>query len=147
MLANPLSKIFVVLAVFAMALVTISFVNRSAPSKAELSLPPRPVIIPLPGNADLSDYFLRHSEQAAATASAGIPITAAKELSDFYQRHTDWAVVSAPLTSVTDLSDYHQRFQAMKSASTIIDTSDYFMRHSNPGNPSVDTSDYFLRHP
>jgi hypothetical protein len=146
MLTNPVSKIFVILAVLAAAFVTISFVSQSRPTQAELSRPARPVILPLPGNADLSDYFLRHSEQAAATAPAGIPVTGADELSDFYQRHTDWAVVRAPLTSVIDLSDYYQRFQAMKSASTIVDTSDYFMRHSNSGNPSVDTSDYFLRH-
>jgi hypothetical protein len=148
MLSNPLSKIFIVLAVLAAALVTLSFVNRSATSKAELSWPPRPVMIPLPGNADLGDYFLRHPEQAAATASASIPVTAANELSDFYQRHTDWAVVSAPAASVTNLSDYYQRFQAMKSAGSIADTSDYFLRHpaSGPENTVIDTSDYFLRH-
>jgi hypothetical protein len=149
MFKNPVSKIFIVLAVLTAALVSLSFVERSTPSNAQRSEPASSVSIPLPGNADLSDYFLRHSEGTAATASAGIPITAANELSDFFQRHTDWVVLNAARTSSTELSDYYQRFQAMKLASTIVDTSDYFLRHpaSDSASAVSDTSDYFLRHP
>ena len=153
MLTNPVSKIFVVLAVLAAALVTLSFVNRSTLSKADSSQPARPVKLPLPGNAALSDYFLRHSGQNAVTASASIPITGADQLSDFYQRHTNWVVKptsgGVAVTGANDLSDYYQRFQAMKSASTNADTSDYFLRHpaSGLGSTVTDTSDYFLRHP
>lgn len=125
MLKNAVPNFFIVLAVLTSAFVTISFVERSNPSKTGSSWPARPVIIPLLGNADLSDYFLRHSERSTEVASAGIPLTGAN-----------------------DLSDYHQRFKAMKSAVMVIDTSDYFVRHpaSSSENNVVDTSDYFLRH-
>jgi hypothetical protein len=110
MFKNAVSKIFIVLAVLASALVTISFVERSTPSKADLSQPSRPAIIPLPGNADLSDYFLRHSERTT-------------ELSDFYQRHTDGTVerISAgiPVTGADKLSDFYQRFQARTTSAGV----------------------------
>lgn len=144
---NPVSKIFIVLAVLASAFVTLSFVARSTPSRAELSWPSRPVIIPLSGRADLSDYFLRHAER---TTAATIPMTGASELSDFHQRHLDWIVKSAPVTNVNELSDFYQRFKARTMTVLAADKSDYLLRHPElrlpAANTAVDSSDYFLRH-
>jgi hypothetical protein len=118
MFKNPVSKVFIALAVIASALSTLSFVQPS--SSKESSVPTRLSVLSLPGTVDRSDYFQRHSVR-----NADIPVTAANDLSDFYQRHN-----------------------AMKSVSVMADTSDYFLRHAifPPAQTAIDTSDYFLRH-
>jgi hypothetical protein len=118
MFKNPISKVFIVLAVIVSAFTTLSFVQPSSPKKG--GVPVQPEIVPLSGALDLSDYFQRHLGR-----NADIPVTAANDLSDFYQRHN-----------------------AMKSVSVTADTSDYFLRHAifPPAQTAIDTSDYFLRH-
>lgn len=69
----------------------------NAPTSAELNWPPRPIIVPVTGASDLSDYYQRHRDSEASTASV--------DLSDYYQRHPG-AGVSPPSA---DLSDYYLR--------------------------------------
>jgi hypothetical protein len=72
MITNPVSKLFVILAVLTAAFATLSFVEREAPSKAELSWPSRPVISPasLARHLNYRAYILyRQGEWAAAEAS------------------------------------------------------------------------------
>lgn len=106
MLSNPFSKIIIILAVLAAAFITISFIERPAPSNAELSWPPRPVIVPAPRANDLSDYFLRHPGLTPGPVGNGIPVTGAVDRSDYFMRH--------PVMTV---------------ATPTVDTTDYFLRH------------------
>ena len=69
----------------------------NAPTSAELNWPPRPVIVPVTGASDLSDYYQRHPEARAAAPSI--------DLSDYYLRHPG-SKDSAPSV---DLSDYYLR--------------------------------------
>ncbi|HEX6034601.1 MAG TPA: hypothetical protein VFY83_09220 [Anaerolineales bacterium] len=66
-----------------------------SPKSANLSWPPRPVIIPGTGVNDLSDYRERHPELRASV----VPVTGNSEASDYFQRHPNLSVagVSTPL--------------------------------------------------
>jgi hypothetical protein len=172
MLTNPVSKIFVVLAVLSAALATLSFVDQPALSKAESSEPARTVNIPMPGVKDLSDYFLRLGDRTAEAASVSIPVTGANNLSDYYQRQAGMGTISVgkdvdlswpprpdfsilrqsaiiPVSGDQAYSDFHARHPELSTnLSAVADLSDYALRHPAPSKSSgaVDTSDYFLRH-
>lgn len=105
MLSNPFSKVLIILVVLAAAFITISFIDRPAPSNAELSWPPRPVIVPASSANDLSDYFLRHPGLTPEPVIAGIPVTGAVDLSDYFMRHPH-SIVATP---AADTSDYYLR--------------------------------------
>jgi hypothetical protein len=53
----------------------------AGPTSADLNWPARPVIVPVTGASDLSDYYQRHSEARAAAPST--------DLSDYYFRQRD----------------------------------------------------------
>jgi hypothetical protein len=84
--------------------VTTSFSN--APGSADVSWPPRPVLIPATGGNDLSDFYQRQAELSPAAMVAD-------RTDDFYLRHLEWtgnaqnAVV--PMTGNSEASDYFQR--------------------------------------
>ena len=69
----------------------------AGPTSADLNWPARPVIVPVIGASDLSDYYQRHSEARVAAPSA--------ELSDYYLRHPG----SGDATLPADLTDYYFR--------------------------------------
>jgi len=153
MLTNPVSKIFIMLAVLAAALVSISFANRSTPA-----------VIVHPGAAHLSDFYERHPDWTSQTTSdfsqrfeartmAGISV----DTSDYYMRHPEWtwansnAAAMVPVTGRSEYSDYYQRHPELSApAAPQADTSDYFLRHPELrplGKIITDLTDYFFRHP
>ena len=81
------NRFLLILGVLSLLLVAMA-VSRpfsKTPKSADLSLPPRPVMIPMAGANNLSDYHERHLERRATVA----PTT--DTASDFYLRHPKWS--------------------------------------------------------
>jgi hypothetical protein len=143
MLTNPVSKIFITLAVLAAALVSISFVNRSAPRQAEPN-----AVIHSANAAAFPDFYQRHPEwKLIFRPIASIAMTGYTAFPDYAQRHPELSV-----SSVLGLgaSDYFQRHSELTRPPILgLGASDYFMRHPELTTPilGLEASDYFQRHP
>jgi len=108
----------VLLAIIMIALLTFAVVSFVAA--------PKPILIPVTGISETSDYYQRHPELRISAAPA------VEMNSDFYQRHPEWSSNVqniVPVTGNAELSDYVQRHPELSAPSTFVDTSDYFLRH------------------
>jgi len=155
------NRFILILAVFSLLLVTIA-VSRpfgSAPTAEELNWPARPVIAPVTGSTELSDFAERHANWNAEVASVGIPVTGAIDLSDYYLRLESMKSADASdyilrhpelriVNNTADMSDYYIRHPEALVATTAANMDDYYLRltANATGNSAIDTSDYFLRH-
>jgi hypothetical protein len=103
--------LFTIVLIVTAVLATISAVEASPPSKADLAFPPRPDF-----------WHLREESQAPSS----IPVTGGHEaghLSDYHQRHLDWG-------RELEASDYYERHPRLHgSAVPIVEATDYFQPH------------------
>ena len=99
------NRFILITAVLFVLLVSIAISNpfSKPPTPTDLSWPPRPVIIPMTGANELSDYYQRHSERSISAGSA-------VDVSDYYMRHPELRI---PTESI-DLSDYYQRHSELR---------------------------------
>jgi hypothetical protein len=123
------NRYLLVLGVLSILFVTMA-VSRPlsiARSPADLSWPPRPVVIPVAGTTQFSDYYARHNDTSALSGVA-IPITGISADSDYFQRRS--------------------ALNALGGAEMAVDMTDYFVRHAelHTSSKSAELSDYFLRH-
>jgi hypothetical protein len=117
MFTNPVSRLFVVLAVLTAAFATLSFINRPAPSRAQLSWPARPVISPaiLARHLNYRAYTLyrqgewlsvpaKHADayQIFRRGEVASPVTNAEAYLRY--RRGEWSSVVLP---AVDLTAYH----------------------------------------
>jgi hypothetical protein len=82
-----------------MVTIAVSYPFSNVPASADLSWPSRPVVIPATGANDLSDYYQRHVEN------------------------------SNPAGTSAEASDYFVRHPELRTGNTVVDLSDYFLRH------------------
>jgi hypothetical protein len=95
---KPLQIIVASIAVLSILMVgpAVSRAFSETAASAGLNWPPRPIIVPVTGTSDLSDYHQRHREAPAAPSL---------DLSDYYLRHPE----SKASTPSVDLDDYYLR--------------------------------------
>jgi hypothetical protein len=142
MLKKRTFQILVVIALIGIALAsTISAINPTFTSRADLSWPPRP-----------SFQHLREKNVAPPSYRSQFGECFDVSLRELAEcRNTSQAFTLIPVTGgqvATDLSDYYQRHAETSSAGIDDKASDYFLRHTElrSGIAAVDTSDYHLRH-
>lgn len=84
----------------------------------------------------------------AVAPSAAAPTINADPSADYYQRHSELGNPSVGKAVNFSGSDWYQRHDAETASILAVDTTDYFLRHSESLGvkvQSVDTTDYYVR--
>lgn len=72
-----------------------------------------------------SDFYQRHPEWTSNGENM-VPVTGNTDLSDYFLRHSE---LSAPTGSTIDTADYFLRHPELRPSAPSTDLSDYFLRH------------------